>query len=116
MEDKPLEAKERKDVPVYRGCFDYFPEALCAVAYLSLVGNEQHNPGKELHWDRSKSGDELDALGRHLLKCGEADTDSIWHDVKVAWRGLANLQKQIEKHGYRQVTGTDREAEDISEQ
>jgi hypothetical protein len=83
----PLDAKERKEIPVYSGCIKYFPDALAAVAKLSKKGNDQHNPGKELHWDRSKSGDELDAMMRHVL-------DEDWD--AVAWRALANLQKQIE--------------------
>ena len=61
------------------------------------MGNNQHNPDKELHWDRSKSGDELDALSRHLLQAGTFDDDGIRHSTKVAWRALANLQKELEK-------------------
>jgi hypothetical protein len=49
-----------------------------------------------MHWDRSKSGDELDALARHLIDAGTVDTDGIRHSTKVAWRALANLQKEIE--------------------
>jgi hypothetical protein len=49
-----------------------------------------------LHWDRSKSGDELDALMRHLIDAGTIDTDGVRHSAKVAWRALANLQKEIE--------------------
>ena len=52
--------------------------------------------GSPLHWDRSKSGDELDALTRHLMEAGTIDTDGVRHSVKVAWRALANLQKEIE--------------------
>jgi len=92
------DAKERKGLPVFSGCLSYFPDALLAVAECSRVGNEQHGNGKELKWDRSKSGDELDALTRHLLQAGEKDTDGIYHDTKVAWRALANLQKLIEKN------------------
>lgn len=88
--------QERKNTPVYSGVIRYFPDALCAVARLSLKGNQQHNPDKPLHWDRSKSGDELDALARHLLQCGTVDTDGVLHDTKVAWRALANLQKVLE--------------------
>ena len=54
------------------------------------------NPNKGLHWDRSKSGDELYAMTRHLLDAGTLDTDGIRHSTKVAWRALANLQKEIE--------------------
>ena len=90
-------AQERKDTPVYSGVLKYFPQALAAVASCSKAGNDQHNPGKELHWDRSKSGDELDALSRHLLEAGTVDTDGIRHSTKVAWRALANLEKELEK-------------------
>lgn len=92
----PTDPKERKDVPIYSGVIKYFPDALAAVAECSKKGNDQHNPGKPLHWDRSKSGDELDALQRHLIEAGTVDTDGIRHSAKVAWRALANLQKEIE--------------------
>jgi hypothetical protein len=93
----PTDPKERKAVPIYSGVLKYFPRALAAVAELSRVGNDQHNPGKPLHWDRSKSGDELDALTRHLLEAGTIDTDGVRHSAKVAWRALANLEKEIER-------------------
>lgn len=91
-----LSKEERKNVPVATGCLDYFPDAFCAVAELSRVGNEQHNPGKPLHWDRSKSKDEADALLRHFIERGTLDTDGIRHTAKVAWRAMALLQKEIE--------------------
>lgn len=94
----PTDAKARKDVPIYSGVFRYFPDALAAVAECSRKGGEQHNPGKPLHWDRSKSGDELDALTRHLAEAGTIDTDGIRHSTKVAWRALANLQKELERN------------------
>ena len=86
----------RKQTPVFTGVLNYFPDAIREVARVSYVGNQQHNPDKPLHWDRSKSGDELDALSRHLLEAGTIDTDGIRHSAKVAWRALANLQKEIE--------------------
>ena len=86
----------RKLTPVFSGCLRYFPRALAAVAALSQIGNEQHNPGTALHWDRSKSGDEWDALTRHLLEVGTYDTDGVRHSAKVAWRALAGLEKEIE--------------------
>ena len=52
-----------------------------------------------MFWDRSKSGDELDALARHLIQAGTVDTEGVLHDVKVAWRGMANLQKVLEARG-----------------
>lgn len=90
----------RKDTPIYEGFIKYFPLAIEAVARLSKVGNDQHNPGQPLHWDRSKSGDELDALTRHLTdhaKGIEKDIDDQLHLTKVAWRALAALQKHLEK-------------------
>lgn len=92
----PKDAKARKGVPIYSGVLMYFPDAIAEVAELSRIGNEQHNPGAPLHWDRSKSGDELDALTRHLMEAGTLDTDGVRHSAKVAWRALANLQKEIE--------------------
>ena len=90
-------AKNRKATPVFSGVLKYFPDAIQAIAICSKVGNDQHNPNKPLQWDRSKSGDELDALTRHLLEAGTMDTDGIKHSTKVAWRALANLQKEIEQ-------------------
>ena len=93
MTDK---AKKRKDTPVFSGVINYFPDAIKEVSRVSFVGNEQHNPGADLFWDRSKSGDELDALSRHLVDAGTLDDDGLRHSAKVAWRALANLQKEIE--------------------
>lgn len=92
----PNDAKLRKNIPLATGLLDYFPLALCAVAELSRIGNEQHNPGQPLHWNRAKSTDEADALMRHLLERGTVDSDGVRHSAKVAWRALALLQKEIE--------------------
>src|SRR5690606_28959464 len=73
--------------------------ALAAVAACSKAGNDQHNPGQPLHHARAKSGDEADALVRHLLERGTIDTDGIRHSAKVAWRALALLQKELEAAG-----------------
>jgi hypothetical protein len=92
----PSDAKARKDTPIATGFIDYFPDAIAAVAQLSKIGNDQHNPGTPLRWDRSKSGDESDALMRHFLERGTVDTDGVRHSTKVAWRALAMLQKELE--------------------
>jgi hypothetical protein len=92
----PLDVKSRKTYPMFSGLLRYFPDALMEVAHVSFVGNEQHNPGTPLHWDRSKSTDEPDALLRHLKDAGTLDTDGIRHSAKVAWRALALLQKELE--------------------
>jgi hypothetical protein len=83
----PEDAAERKTYPIYSGLMAYFPDALALVAHHSWVGNEQHHPGDPLWWDKSKSADELDAHGRHVL-------EARW--VDVAWRALANLQRKVD--------------------
>ena len=95
----PDDAQARKSIPLATGLLDYFPSALVCVAALSAKGNDQHNPGQPLHWDRAKSGDEADALARHLMQRGSTDTDGVLHSAKVAWRGLAMLQKELEASG-----------------
>ena len=92
----PTDPKARKAVPIATGVLDYFPLAIAAVAACSQKGNDQHNPGQPLHWDRAKSTDESDALIRHFLERGTIDSDGIRHSAKVAWRALALLQKELE--------------------
>lgn len=97
-------AQKRKECPVFRGFLKYFPDASLYVSHLSFVANEQHNPGTEMHWDRSKSKDEADALVRHLLEYDKMDDDGILHAGKVAWRGMALLQKELEKRGLAELS------------
>ena len=92
----PTDAEERKKVPIATGCIDYFPDAIVAIAELSRIGNDQHNPNRPLHWDRAKSTDESDALMRHFIERGTIDVDGTRHSTKVAWRALALLQKELE--------------------
>ena len=108
----PTDAAARKAVPLASGCLDYFPDALVAVAVLSQKGNDQHNPGERLHWDRAKSGDEGDALMRHFVARGTIDTDGIRHSAKVAWRALALLQKELEAAGAPMARGARHWAEE----
>tara|TARA_R110002153_G_C13193975_1_gene486321 strand:- start:380 stop:820 length:441 start_codon:yes stop_codon:yes gene_type:complete len=82
----PTDSAERKAHPVYSGFIQYFPHAIAAVSHLSYKGNQQHHPDKPLHWDKDKSGDELDAMMRHLI-------DEDW--VHVAWRAMANLERKL---------------------
>ena len=96
QQDKVL---ARKNTPIYSGVVAYFPLALKEIAKASFVGQEQHNPDKPLAWDRSKSGDELDAMLRHLVDHAsgeEFDDCGTRHIVKCGWRILAYIQKTLE--------------------
>jgi hypothetical protein len=88
---------QRKEYPIGTGFLDYFPHAAAEVANVSFVGNIQHNgPNTPLHWDRSKSTDEADALIRHYLQRGTIDSDGVRHSAKLAWRAMALLEKELE--------------------
>lgn len=93
----PTEHAKRKGVPIASGVLDYFPNAIAAIAELSRIGNDQHNPGQPLHWDRSKSTDHDDCLARHFMERGTFDNDGVRHSTKVAWRALALLQTELER-------------------
>jgi hypothetical protein len=82
----PQDAQERKKYPVCTGCLEYFPHALAAISHQSYLGNQQHHPDKPLHWDKSKSKDESDALIRHQM-------DREY--VAVAWRALSQLERHL---------------------
>jgi hypothetical protein len=88
--------KERKDRPLVTGVLDYFPDAIAEVAYCSLRSGEQHHPGEPMHWEKGKSTDHANCLGRHLIRRGTVDADGVRHSAKVAWRALALLQVELE--------------------
>jgi hypothetical protein len=90
------DSAKRKEYPIYSGFIQYFPEAIAEVARLSLEATKKHHPGQQMHWERSKSPDHLDALTRHLAEAGTLDADGFYHDVKIAWRALTNLQVLLE--------------------
>lgn len=94
----PTDSATRKLIPITTGCVHYFPLALAYVAMVSFKGNQKHNPGKPLHWNRSKSTDHKDCCGRHLAELGTRDPENmLFHDGMLAWRSLANLQEFLEK-------------------
>jgi hypothetical protein len=89
----------RKAVPIFDGVLMYFPDAIAAVAAVSVLGNKQHNPGEKLHWARGKSMDQTNTAIRHMMDHGRGevkDTDGAYHLAKAAWRVLAELQLAIE--------------------
>ena len=95
----PVDAAARKTIPLASGVLNYFPSALIEVAKVSFQGNQQHNPGQELHWARGKSTDQADTIIRHFLERGNLDTDGQRHSAKLAWRALALLQLELEAEG-----------------
>ncbi|MGX9443840.1 dATP/dGTP diphosphohydrolase domain-containing protein [Nitrobacteraceae bacterium UC4446_H13] len=86
----------RKTFPMARGLLDYFPDALAAVAQVSHIGNEKHNPGETMHHARGKSMDHADCIVRHLVGRGGFDGDTR-ESAALAWRALALLQEELEQ-------------------
>lgn len=85
------------------GLFDYFPNALAAVARHSKLAGDKHHPGEPMHWERSKSTDHRNKIARHLIDAGDGrvDKDGNLHSVALAWRALALAQEEQEKlYGY----------------
>jgi hypothetical protein len=99
----PFESAARKTMPMAAGVLDYFPDALAAVAEVSWLGNEKHNPGEPLHHSRGKSMDHPDCIMRHLTERGGFDVVMVngveyraRHSASLAWRALALLQEELE--------------------
>lgn len=95
----PSDPAGRERYPMAEGLLHYFPAALAAVSEVSLIGNEQHNPGQPMHWARGKSTNHADKIIRHLVDAGTLDTDGTRHSAKLAWRALALLQEELERAG-----------------
>lgn len=107
----PIDSRERKDYPLYRGLLRYFPAALAGISRTSKLGNDKHNPGEEMHHARGKSPDHGDCVIRHLmdvedllaaLNRGDANVtqQDILNEVnQMAWRVLAFSQEMHERFG-----------------
>jgi hypothetical protein len=99
----PSGKQDRKNLPMAAGLLDYFPAALAAVAHVSKIGNDQHNPGQPMHHARGKSMDHADCIIRHLIERGTVDDagtpQEALHSAKLAWRALALLQEELEAAG-----------------
>lgn len=85
------DATTRKTYPVFSGLIKYFPNALARIAHVSYEGNEQHGHS-DLHWDRSKSIDEPDALMRHIIDYVLSGNKKELY--KVGWRALAWIERE----------------------
>ncbi len=99
----PEDADSRADYPLDDGLFGYFAAALLEVAKVSKIGNDQHNPGQPMHWDRSKCRDHGNKIMRHQLDAGKLDrVDGTRHSAKVAWRALARAtEDRSARKGYK---------------
>lgn len=89
------DSAKRKNFPLTTGLLDYFPDACAAVAEVSYLGNQKHNPGQPMHHARGKSMDHADCIGRHLIERGGFD-GPLRHSAALAWRALALLQEELE--------------------
>lgn len=110
----PADSGERKNIPLRKGCLNYFPAALAGVARWSKIGNEKHNPGEPLHHARGKSMDHEDCVDRHLTdiedivaaferrpeKPTAAEVAQLMDEADaLAWRALAISQELHERYG-----------------
>lgn len=96
----PTGSDARKKFPIGTGFMDYFPDAIAAVAEVSYIGNQKHNPGEPTHWARGKSMDHADCIPRHYIERGGWDTSGptrVRHSALLAWRAMALLQEELEK-------------------
>lgn len=95
----PNDSAARKALPVWSHLIGYFPDAYLAVVEVSVLGNQQHNPGEPLHWAREKSPDQMNTALRHMMDHGlgvTRDQDGAYHLAKAIWRLSAELQLTIE--------------------
>lgn len=105
----PTDSAARKEIPLFTGCFAYFPAALAEVARISKGGNDKHNPGEPMHHARGKSTDHQDCILRHTVDAADlkaavdrgdpaAKEGVIYEKAQRAWRDLADLQETIEEY------------------
>lgn len=95
----PTDDKARKRFEMWKYLTEYFPDSFMAEVEVAIRGNEQHNPGEELHWAREKSTKQLECAFHHMWdhKAGTVkDTDGQYHLAKAIWRLKAELQLVIE--------------------
>jgi len=89
----PEGASERHEYPVFTGLLAYFPRACAAVANVSFIGNEQHQPGEPMHWAKEKSIGTGDQVVRHTMQ-GVLE-GSAYHLAQAAWRALELLERKL---------------------
>ena len=93
----PEDQDERNKMCLFDGFMAYFPNAMAEVSKLSFAATQQHHPDQPMHWDRSKSTDHLNKIGRHMIDAGKLDDKGQRHSAALAWRAMANLQEELER-------------------
>lgn len=93
----PEDQNERDQMCLFDGFMAYFPNAMAEVAKLSYAATQQHHPDQPMHWDRSKSLDHLNKIGRHMIDAGKLDDKGQRHSAALAWRAMAHLQEELER-------------------
>lgn len=90
----PTEDNKRKDIDL-TAQWKLFPRATIALAEHIKFGADKYCGG-EIKWDRSKSPNEKASAARHLFELihEEGNVDAA---KALAWRGMANLEKVLEK-------------------
>ena len=96
----PTTDQDRKALPLWTYMMEYFPDAFVEACKVSVIGNNQHNPGQPLHWAREKSTDQMNTAFRHMWDHSRGvtkDVDGAYHLAKAIWRLKAELQLTIER-------------------
>ena len=94
----PSKSAERKKFPIGRMLKRYWPQTIVVLSRLCWEGNEKHNPGEDLHWNRGASDDHNDCTLRHFLEGDHIDEDcGIPACVQVAWRALCASEVMLEE-------------------
>ncbi len=92
----PTDRDARNALPVWDGCFAYFPDVWAEVAKVSVFGNKQHNLGSKLFWNTAVSTDHANKVIRHMLDDAAGnimdDDGQTMHLAKALWRVAAMLQ------------------------
>jgi hypothetical protein len=100
----PVDSAFRKEFPIDRGVYQYFPAAIVCCAAWSKFNNDKHNPGQELHHSRGKSADHEECIARHSFDLTEAqrrgdDVSELEEAVAVFWRAGVRVQLLAERLG-----------------
>jgi hypothetical protein len=95
----PTDSAARKMFPVHDGVIQYAPAALVAMALVSKLGNDKHNPGQPLQHSRGKSADHPDCILRHTIDLADPKLDELEERAQRFWRAAIEFQIYAESLG-----------------